>query len=169
MNQAHLHLALNHLPIIFPLVGVIVLAAGLLLKSEILKRAGFGIFILGALLTIPAFATGEGAEEVVEDLQGVSENFIHEHEEIAERFALLSYVLGAASLLALWANWKRKNFSSILSTVILILGFVVLFFAKNTGTSGGAIRHTEIRQGAAATGTETEKEEKDKKEKEDDD
>ncbi|MFZ1530199.1 MAG: hypothetical protein WAT19_15705 [Ferruginibacter sp.] len=166
MNQAHLHLALNHLPIIFPMVGALILIAALLLKSEIMKRTAYGIFAAGAVLTMPAFFTGEGAEEVVEKLQGVSETLISNHEEMAEQFALLSYALGAASLLALWASWKRKNFANILSFIVLLLSFVVLFFAKNTGTSGGEIRHTEIRQGAAAagnnneTGTNKEKEEK---------
>lgn len=158
MNQAHLHLLWNHLPIIFPLVGALVLTTALLLKSEIMKRTAYGIFTAGAILTLPAFFTGEGAEEVVEELQGVSENLIRNHEETAESFALLSYILGATSLLALWTNWKRKSFSPALSFIVLMLSFVVLFFAKNTGTSGGEIRHTEIRQGAAVGGATESKE-----------
>ena len=169
MNQAHLHLALNHLPIIFPMVGALVLIAALLLKSAIMKRTAYGIFAAGAILTLPAFFTGEGAEEVVEKLQGVSENLISNHEEMAEQFALLSYALGATSLLALWANWKRKSFAPASSFIVLLLSFVVLFFAKNTGTSGGEIRHTEIRQGATAVNNENETEAKKEKEGKDDD
>lgn len=108
MNGAHWHLVLNHLPIIIPMVGLLVMVFGLLLKSEILKRAAYSIYVLGALTAIAAFFTGEGAEEVVEKINGIDERFIKSHEEVAEIFA-------------------------------------VLFYAKETGTTGGEIRHTEIR------------------------
>ena len=147
MNGAHWHLVVNHLPIIFPIVGVIVMITGLISKSEAVKRTAFMIFVFGALAAIAAMNTGEGAEEVVENINGVSENFIESHEEAAETFAILSYILGGISLLGLWASFKQKSFSSIISIATLIFAFVVVFFAKQTGTTGGEIRHTEIRSG----------------------
>lgn len=147
MNGAHWHLVVNHLPIIFPIVGVIVMITGLISKSEAVKRTAFMIFVFGALAAIAAMNTGEGAEEVVENINGVSENFIESHEEAAETFAILSYILGGISLLGLWASFKQKSFSSIISMATLIFAFVVLFFAKQTGTTGGELRHTEIRNG----------------------
>ena len=147
MNGAQWHLVVNHLPIIFPIVGVIVMITGLISKSEAVKRTAFMIFVFGALAAIAAMNTGEGAEEVVENINGVSENFIESHEEAAETFAILSYILGGISLLGLWASFKQKSFSSIISIATLIFAFVVLFFAKQTGTTGGEIRHTEIRSG----------------------
>jgi uncharacterized membrane protein len=145
MNDAHLHLALNHLPIILPLVGLIIMLVGLYLKSEILKRAAYCIFIAAALTAIVAINTGEAAEEIVEEIQGIEEHFIEEHEEIAETFAILVYILGGISLIGFWANWKEKSFSKTISLVTIAFTFVVLFYAKQTGTTGGEIRHTEIR------------------------
>lgn len=145
MNDAHLHLALNHLPIIIPFVAVLVLIGGIVFKSEIIKRTALLIFVLGAICTLPAFATGEGAEEVVEELQGIDHHYIHEHEEAAETFALLSYALGLLAIVGLWANLKKKNFSNLIAIVVLLFSGVVLFFAKQTGTTGGEVRHTEIR------------------------
>ena len=149
MNGAHWHLVVNHLPIIFPFVGAIVMIVGLVSKSEAVKRTSLMIFVLGALASVAAMSTGEGAEEVVENIAGVTENYIKTHEEAAETFALLSYVLGGISLVGLWASFKQKTFSSILTLSSLTLSFVVLFFAKQTGTTGGEIRHTEIRTGTA--------------------
>lgn len=151
MTQAHYHLLINHLPIIVPIVGLLVLGGGFILHSEIIKRTAFAIFILGALFTFPASATGEQAEEVLEHMQGVNEKLIKAHEEISETFAVLSYLLGAFSLVALWANWKQKTFAGFLSVLTLIFGLVVLFFASRTGTSGGEIRHPEIVNGFDAT------------------
>ena len=145
MNGAHWHLILNHLPLIFPLVGLIVLIIGFISKSEPVKRTAFLIFILGALATIAAMATGEGAEDVAEKLTGVTKNYIHAHEEVAETFALLSYIIGLGSLLAIWASMMKKSFSNSISICLLAFALVMMFFAKKTGTTGGEIRHEEIR------------------------
>lgn len=154
MNGAHWHLVVNHLPIIFPIVGVIVMITGLISKSEAVKRTAFMIFILGALASIAAMTTGEGAEEIVEKINGVTENYIESHEETAETFALLSYVLGGISLLGLWASFKQKSFSNIIAIATLLFAFVVLYFGKQTGTTGGEIRHTEIRNGNTVPASE---------------
>ncbi len=132
---------------------------GLISKSEAVKRTAFLIFILGALASIAAMTTGEGAEEIVEKINGVTENFLENHEETAETFALLTYILGGISLLGLWASFKQKTFSNIISITTLIFAFVILFFGKQTGTTGGEIRHTEIRSGNAVPANESNKSE----------
>jgi uncharacterized membrane protein len=149
MNEAHDHLLFNHLPIIIPFVGFLIMIGGILIRSEIVKRTAYCIFMLGAILTMPAFFSGEGAEEVVENMPGIGHAIIHEHEEIAETFAALSYMLGALSIVGLWANWKQKTFSKILTFITLGFCLAVFFLAQKTGTSGGEIRHTEIRSGQA--------------------
>ena len=160
MNDAHLHMIFNHLPIIFPIVGIIILIGGFLTRSEIVKRTAFLVFILGAIFTIPAFNTGEGAEEIVEEIgTKIDHHFIHEHEELAETFALLSYALGFISIVALWSNYTKKSFSNLIAILVLAGSFVVVFFAQKTGTSGGEIRHTEIRKGQAVSDTENDRDE----------
>lgn len=146
MNDAHLHLVLNHLPIIIPVIGLIIMIGGLIWKSEIVKRTAYLAFILGALATIPTFATGEGSEEIIENLAGINEKFIKTHEEIAETFAILCYVLGGISLLGLWANFYEKSFSGIITFITILICGVTLYFAKQIGATGGEIRHIEIRK-----------------------
>lgn len=149
MNDAHLHLVLNHLPIIIPMIGLLVLIGGMIFKSEVVKRTAYLILMLGAIATMPTFATGEGAEEVIEELAGVDENLIKTHEEIAEKFAILCYVLGGISLLGLWANFYKKSFSTIISFATIIICITTLYFAKHAATTGGEIRHSEIRENTA--------------------
>ena len=149
MNSAHFHLVVNHLPIIFPIAGLIVLAIGIGFKAEMVKRTSYFLFTIGAVSAAVAMNSGEGAEEIVEELNGVSHKLIHNHEENAESMAVLSYLLGLTSLLALWASWKGKSFSKLLSYVVAVLSLVTIFLGKQTGTSGGEIRHTEIRTGVA--------------------
>jgi uncharacterized membrane protein len=145
MNSAHLHLIVNHLPIIFPIAGVIVLSVGIGFKTDMVKRTAYFLFTIGAVTAAMAMNSGEGAEEIVEELAGVSHKLIHEHEENAESMAILSYLLGIVSLSALWASWKGKSFSNLLSYIVFLIALVVVFLGKQTGTSGGEIRHPEIR------------------------
>lgn len=145
MNGAHWHLVFNHLPIIIPIVGLLIMVGGFLFKSEILKRAAYSIFILGAITAIAAFVTGAEAEDVVEGIKGIDKQYIEVHEETAEIFVTLLYILGGISLIGLWANWKKKSFSNIISFATIAFTLIVLFYAKQTGTTGGEIRHTEIR------------------------
>jgi FtsH-binding integral membrane protein len=149
MNEAHYHLLVNHLPIIIPIVGVLVLIGGFLLKSAIVKRTAFAIFILGAVTAFAAIATGEGAEHVLKQQRLAEMKVIHTHEEVAETFAIASYILATLSLIALWASWKRKSFANILAVAALIVVCVTLYFGTNTGLTGGEVRHTEIRKGPA--------------------
>lgn len=151
MNPAHFHLLVNHLPIIFPIVGILVMLAGFVTKSEVVKRTACFIFVMGAVTTIAAMTSGEGAEDIVEKINGVTKDVIHEHEETAEKFAVLSYLLGAISLFGFWSSLKQKSFAKTVSYVALVFAFVMIFFAKQTGTTGGEIRHTEIRENQSNT------------------
>lgn len=149
MNNTHLHLVVNHLPIIFPVVGIIILLIGIFTKSEVSKRNAYIIFILGAFASIAAMATGEGAEEGVEHLAGISESLIRTHEEAAELFAGISYVLGVLSIFAFLASLRNWSISKFFPFATLILAAFAMYFAQEAGRTGGEIRHSEIRSGAA--------------------
>ncbi len=154
MNDAHFHLVFNHFPIIVPIVGMLILIVGFFVDSDVVKRTAFGVFIFGAIMTFPAMFTGEGAEEVAEKLSGITHDIIHEHEEKAEVFAILSYILGLLSIGALWASLKQKSFANILAIAVLVLGLVGFYLGRQVGTSGGEIRHTEIRANAVPAADE---------------
>ena len=149
MNEAHLHLAINHFPIILPIVGLILLIAGGVLKSSILKRTAYMFYILAALLTGAAYSSGEAAEHFIEDLPWVEEKYMELHEEAAETFSWIMYVLGGFSLVGIWAHLKRKTFGRWLSYLTIILTITALYYAKQTGTTGGEIMYAEIRSGSS--------------------
>ncbi|MEZ4906897.1 MAG: DUF2231 domain-containing protein [Saprospiraceae bacterium] len=145
MNYAHIHLTVNHFPIIFPMVAVIVLITGFIFKSEVMKRTAYFIFALGAISTVFAIISGEKAAGYTHTMDWFQKSLVHEHHESAEFFGIFSYILGLLSVVALWASWKGKQFSKWLSYIVLIFSFVTMFLAKNAGSTGGDIRHTEIR------------------------
>ena len=144
MNQAHVHLLLTHLPIVGSLLGVLALLAGFAFRSEPVKRTALGLFLFAALAAIPTFLTGEGAEEVVENLPGVQENLIGRHEDMASLFIWLISGPGLLSLATLAASFKSNSISKALYPVTLVVSLATMGVATQVGATGGQIRHTEI-------------------------
>lgn len=145
MNDAHLHMVVNHFPIIGIIFGLGILIIGFFLNNNIVKNVAYGLFIVGTIFAAVSMSTGEGAEEIVEDFPNIGKNIIHEHEEIAEKLALVLYVLGVVSLVGLYLNFKKHSKATLISIIAITIAIVGVFFAQQTGTTGGEIRHTEIR------------------------
>jgi uncharacterized membrane protein len=146
MNEAHLHLVVNHFPIVGVIFGFILLVGSLVFRNKTLQNTAYFLFIISAIATLASMRTGEGAEEIVEEIPEIGHDIIHEHEEIAEKMALIMYALGGLSLVGWYMNTKenaKAKWVALLATLVSIAGMVL---GSLTGTSGGEIRHTEIRE-----------------------
>lgn len=145
MNDAHLHLVVNHFPIIGTILGLGVVIIGIIFKNKSVINTAYGLFIIAALFAAASMTTGEGAEELVEDMPNIGKRIIHEHEEVAEKLAFILYALGTVSLVGLYLNLTSNTKSRIVTYLVIVLAAIGVFFAQKTGTTGGEIRHTEIR------------------------
>ncbi|WP_309641563.1 hypothetical protein [Flavobacterium sp.] len=148
MNDAHWHLVVNHFPIIGTIFGLGILIAGLVLKNKITINIAYIIFIVAALFAFASMSTGEGAEEMVEDLPNIGKQIIHNHEEMAEKLALILYALGAISIVGLVLNIKNHSKANLITYLALVVGIAATYLGKEAGTTGGEVRHTEIRANA---------------------
>lgn len=151
MNDAHLHMVVNHFPIIGTIFGLGILIFGIFLKNNSLKNTAYFLFIIAAVLGFLSMNTGEGAEEIVEDFPNIGKKIIHEHEEIAEKLALVLYALGLVSIIGLYLTIKNNAKANLVSYLAVIIAVVAVFLGKQVGTSGGEIRHTEIRENTTQT------------------
>lgn len=145
MNEAHLHMVVNHFPIIGTIFGFGILIVGLIRKDITIRNVSYFIFVITALFAAVSMATGDGAEEMVEDMPNIGRQIIHEHEEMAEKLAIVLYLLGLTSIVSLFFNRKNNPKERIISFAILTIAAIGMFLAQQTGTTGGEIRHTEIR------------------------
>lgn len=158
MNQTHIHLLITHLPIFGSILGGLVLAQGLWTKSNQTKIASYTIFIISSIGAGIAYLTGEAAEETVENIQGVVEASIKQHEEFA-LFALISLIiLGVASILGLFLTLKKSPLTRTVAFIILLISLISFGLVARTGFLGGQIRHTEISNGATIPTENSEKE-----------
>ncbi len=156
MNPAHLHLLVNHLPI-FGTLFALLLSGGALLLSPFRRGLFLGAVVLAVIGGIGGFVaenTGEGAEEVVEDLPGVSESLIHAHEEAAETAAILGGLAAAVGIGLMVAGGRREQVPAWAPAGLALVSLVATGAMGYTGATGGVIRHTEIRDGAPAGGAE---------------
>jgi uncharacterized membrane protein len=144
MNEAHFHLLINHFPIIGLFFGTAILIFGVIKKNPLVLNIAYIIFIFCMITGKIAMMTGDKAENVVENL-GVSHDIIHIHEELAENLMKILYLLGLASILGIYTTIKKHVKALLLAYLILILAIVSLVLSNPVGTSGGEIRHTEIR------------------------
>ena len=146
MSTVHLHLLLNHVPVIGTIVGLFLLAWAVFRRDQGLARATLGLFAILAVVALAAFLTGEPAEEAVEGLAGVTEGSIERHEEAALLATIALGVLGAASLGALvW--FRRRALPGRVLALMLVLALVPAGAMAWTANLGGQIRHTELRAG----------------------
>jgi uncharacterized membrane protein len=144
MNQTHIHLLITHLPIIGAALGAFVLIHGIWRKSNSTLIAAYNILIVSAIGAGIAYATGEGAEETVEHLQGISKNVIEEHAESALISLIALIVIGAIAMTGLFVTLKSSSQIRPVALVALTAALVGFGLIARTGYLGGQIRHTEI-------------------------
>src|SRR5574341_641459 len=145
MNWAHVHLMLNHIPVVGIGFAVLLLVVSIARRSYELNTVALVFVILVSLWAIPAYLTGEPAEEVVEDMPGISEELIEEHEEQAEIAFIIVEVAGGLALITLIA----RRYSDKLGQRLVILTLLVLVISGGligwTANLGGKVHHEEIR------------------------
>src|SRR5947209_1151039 len=146
MNLAHLHLLLNHFPIIGTVVALGLFIVSFIGKNDDLKRSSLIIFAAIALITLPAFFSGIGAQRVVRKDAGVSTAVIDRHEGAAILAMFLMLITGALALVELWKRRRivtEKLWSGNL-LAILLFSVITAGVMARVGTTGGDIRHPEI-------------------------
>ena len=133
MDGAHLHLVLNHFPILGSLFGLVILAYGLWSKNKAFMNAGLIVLIAIALFTILTFLSGEAAEEIIEHNPGISEQLIEDHEERGKIGFLLMELLGIMSVAALFISVKNKKEGKLITYASINVCYSGIWFHGDSG------------------------------------
>jgi|tagenome__1003787_1003787.scaffolds.fasta_scaffold20989417_2 MYXO-CTERM domain-containing protein len=145
LNPAHLHIMLNHIPVFGSLFAALLIAWGLLRKSEDVLRLGLALAVVVGVATWGVQLTGEPAENVVEHLADVSRRMIHAHEEAADWATYMIAAAGVVALVALLMVRRRHRAGRGLSILALVISLVGFAAASRAALLGGEIRHPEAR------------------------
>lgn len=147
MNAAHLHIILNHFPVIGFILGLGVLLTGAAIGQKILRQAGLFILFLMALPCIPVYYSGHEAEEYVEKLAAAGS--IEEHEKAGEWAYALTLASGLLAGAAFAANWKEARVGRYITIAAVLAALFSSTVLVRTAYLGGLIRHTEVSETAA--------------------
>ena len=154
MDFPHLHLLLNHFPIIGTMVGAGLFLISFLVRAEDLRRSSLFVFVVMALLTIPAFMTGVGAQEKMVADPSVSNTLIQRHEGAAELAVWFMEITGALAVVALWQSIRKASPARWSKSAIVVFSIATVGLMARTGNTGGEIRHLEVRSAEEGTAAE---------------
>lgn len=148
-SGAHLHLLVNHVPILGAIFALGLLVASYIWAPDVLRRTAFVVLIGTALAAAASDLSGDPAEEAIKGFPGVSRERIHEHESAAEKAYIAAGIVGVLALGAL-VKWRRVPVPAGATATILVGTALVSGLMAYTGLLGGRVRHTEVRPGSVA-------------------
>lgn len=145
MNWTHLHLALNHVPVLGSLFVALILIAGFVKKSEELKRLSLWWFVALTVVAIPIKFTGDFAFEANEKAAWMESSLATAHEQSADQATTGVFLLGIVAGVGLFLGRKGRTMPKWVYPAALILALVTFGLMARAANLGGQIRHTEIR------------------------
>ena len=143
MSIVHLHLLLNHVPLIGMAFVLLILGVATWRRNDGMGKLGLAVMVGLAAVTAVVFLSGEPAEEAIEGIAGVSEAMIHPHEEAAEASLIATLITGVLALSAL-GIYRRRALPRWVTGAAFTAALVASSMLGWTANLGGQIRHTEI-------------------------
>ncbi len=153
MSPTHFHLLLNHFPTIGFIIALTLFVAALVANSDHLKQASLAVFVAVALITIPAYVTGDAAAKALVEsgASDISQSLIETHEGAALLSLIFMEITGAFAWLALWNFRRTTRLATSSAAVVLVFAVVTLGLVSRAANIGGEIRHPEIRAAQETT------------------
>ncbi|MCA9114475.1 MAG: hypothetical protein KDA79_05275 [Planctomycetaceae bacterium] len=145
MNAAHLHLISVHVPVVGTWIALALVGSAALWRSEILFRAGLGVFLACGLFAGVAYWSGPPAWEQIEQQREISRSLVEDHAVIARAAFLATIVQAVLAGQILFRLLQEEPVGSILRVVfavgLVIIGSLLVWSAA----LGGRISHPEVR------------------------
>lgn len=147
-SMEHIHVLINHLPVIGLAMGILALTLALLMRSRPAQIVALVLVLVSAASAWPVNFTGLRAYEALRGIvDDESADWLDAHFDRAGKFAPAFYALAVLAAAALLAprKWPRTALPLAIATLVLAVacegasGWIAL--------AGGQIRHPEFRSG----------------------
>lgn len=154
MDLTHAHLLLNHIPTIGFAIALVLLLWAVAANSRDLQQASLTLLVVIGLFSIPAYVSGNAAQETLANDPGVSQSLVRTHEGAALESLIFIEITAAFAWLGLWQSRHLTKPQRWTMLVVVIFGLVALALVARAANIGGEIRHPEIRAEAETTTAE---------------
>ena len=151
LQPEHLHVMLNHFPIILTLLVPPILLAGLFFQQKPILAVGFSLALLGALITPVVMQTGHSAHtrfemgQIQPPLDEDGDIASEMHLDMAEKAAPILYFVGFGGIAGLLILRFRPAWAKGAALAVIVAAGVASIFTLQSAQLGGRIRHPEFR------------------------
>jgi hypothetical protein len=146
LKAEYAHVLLNPLPVYGLLMGGLVLAAGLLARSNAAQNIGLVLIVLCAASAWPVLYYGQhGYNHLYPQLDPESQQWLNVHMERAERFIYAFYATAVLGIAALLMQKKFPRGAKVATLLTLLAAIVSLGIGAWISRAGGQASHSEFR------------------------
>ena len=149
MSGSHLHLLVNHVPILGALFALGLLLGSWFYAPEVLRRLALVLLVIVGVAGGVAKLSGDPAEDGVRGVPGVTRAAIHTHEDMADKAFIAAAILGVFAAVVL-VRARQSPLPQSSFAISLVGTMIVSALMGYAGLLGGQVRHTEVRPGATA-------------------
>jgi uncharacterized membrane protein len=147
MNAGHLHIMINHFPVVGAFGATLLLVWAWYRRSAELERTALLVWVLTALSAVAAYVTGSFAEDVVDKIPGVNPATISSHDDAALVALIVAEIAGAWALAGLWSLRRSSPLPKWRRVVQFLMALAVCVAMGWAANLGGRILHPEARPG----------------------
>lgn len=144
MEASQFHTLINHYPMIFTGIGMIVMAIGLWRKNDRAMRVAYWIFVAVMLIGTAAFASGEIAGHQNDMLTGASGEAVRSHQQASRTAFLVIGCAGLASVFGLVTSYRRSPIAKWFAVTALLISIAGSVLVTRTTLLGRQIKYAGV-------------------------
>lgn len=145
MNWVHLHLALNHVPVLGTVFLFLLLLVGWIRRSQEIQRICLWGFVGLCLVSIGIKYTGDFAFDALKGADWVDKVLVQRHEQSADQATTGVFILGVIAAVGLFRSRGNRPVAAWVCMVLLGASLGTFVLMARTANLGGQLRHPEMR------------------------
>ena len=145
MDWVHLHLALNHLPVLGTPFLLVLLLWSWARRQSVTLRFCLWLFMALAAAAVAIKYTGDFAAEKIQASPGFDKALIERHEQSADQATTGVFFMGIAAAVTLFLSRGGRTAPKWSLVLLALLALATFALMARTANLGGHIRHPEIR------------------------
>lgn len=156
LNDAHLHLLVNHFPILGVVFSFLIVLYAFLRPSVETYRIASLLFVFSGIMSFVAYQTGGPAASFLKQYPEIVRSKIGAHAEFSDIALWVSLGTSAIVLIFLVVSYMRDRFPNWMRFTLLLSQLACIGLLSYASHLGALIRHVEIDPNPTqVTGTES--------------